>query len=246
MMWTFERMFGRAICFKGGGGGATRIITDDMVAEAEVATKEWNRYVTDHLPMERLFVADKTAGNEQDQFALRGQINADLAQAAKGLGTVSAGANPQQTLTGKAVAGAGLAKQAAGALTDVTQKAEDREVQDLGTVVAMGRGQAVEAQEGIGGLAESSAQAALTKAKADQQARFAEEQATAKLAGSVANTATTIGMYGADKGWFSSAPEAPTLTPYGNAYSFDSATGSFNVQPKPSAKLSLMTGGLSY
>jgi hypothetical protein len=201
MKWTFCRVcdFYAVARFKGAGGGAQRIITDDMREEAKIATEEWNRYVSDHLPMEQKFIAAKTKGTEVQQSGLRGQVNADIAQAAKGGLTIPAGADPSQSFMKQAGAMTSLAKTTAGALTDVTQKAQDREIQDLGTVVAMGRGQAVEAQGGISGLAESSAASALTKARSEQQARFAEEQGQAKLIGSGLNAAMAGLTYGMGK-----------------------------------------------
>lgn len=245
MQWTFDRLLRRSICFKGGGGGGpTRIITDDMKAEAEVAAKEWNRYLTDHLPMEKLFMADKQKSSDLMAEQLRGQAAADIAQGARGGLSVPAGANPSQALMRGATAMSGLSGKAAGAMADVTQKAGDRQVQDLSTLVAMGRGQAVEAQSGIAGLAADSAQAALTKARGEQEARFAEQSAVAEGLGKGVSAAVKGITYAAEKGLFGSSP-AP-LSTTGNSYTWNSQSGEFDVAPKPAARLSLLSGGLTY
>ena len=241
MYKPWERLCKVHVHFKGTPSNDP-IITEDMKAEAEVASAEWNRYVTDHLPMEQKYIASKTDGSAFEKSQLRGQVNADMAQASKGLGLTGAGMDPSRMLVNDQTGA--LSGKTAKALTDVTQSAGQREVQELGNLVAMGRGQQTEAMNGISELAASSADAALTEAKADQAARFAGQNATAKLVGSAANLATTGLSYGADQGWFKQA--APALSTTGNTYAYDANSGSFNVTPKPAATTGLLNSRLTY
>ena len=81
-----------------GGGGAERIITEDMRAAAEVATSQWTDYQTRFVPFENKFKADMERDPSTQQAALRGKVNADLAQKTATAGTAPAGVQPGRAL----------------------------------------------------------------------------------------------------------------------------------------------------
>lgn len=208
MLKPWDRICRVAVHYKGGGGSSGPVITEDMVEQARVSVDQWNTYVTDHLPMIKTYIAEKTDTGKQDAIeqGLRGKLNADIAQRTA-MKSIPAGVNPGQSLMAQGLNRDIAGKNAALGSVEVTQNYGDRKIQELGNIVGAGRGQKVEAMEGLNQLAASSAESAIIKAKADQQARFANEAATAKMIGAGLNAATTVGMYGADQGWFSSKPD---------------------------------------
>lgn len=202
MYKPWDRIAQVMICRKSSGGSSKPIITEDMRAAAEVATEQWNDYQQRMAPFENKFKADMERDITPEQAKLRGAINADIAQKTTTAGAVPAGAQPGKTMMQSGLNSAIVGKAAAAGATDVTQGATNLQAQGLNTIVAMGRGQATEALQTQQQLAESSAQAALTKAKADQQTRFANEAMTANLIGQGVGAAGGVAMYGADQGWF--------------------------------------------
>ena len=168
--------------FKAGSSGPTRIITEDMKAAAEVATKQWNDYQTRFSPFENKFIADVNKDPAADNAKVQGMVNADLAQKAP-----APAVNPIKGMapptTGRALA-AGLTDAAAGA--------QDRRAQGLGTVVAMGRGQQVEALNGMTDQAITSGMVANQKAITDSRVETAERGQTFGMIGSGLGAASGV------------------------------------------------------
>ena len=219
MLWFLDRMMQRCVAYKSSGGGAERIITEDMRAAAEVATEQWNDYQSRFAPFENKFKADMEKDPTTQQAALRGKVSADLAQKAATAVAIPAGADPTKALTASAINRNEVGKAAASGSASVTQGALNRQAQGLNTVVAMGRGQATDALQTQSALAESSAQAALTDAKTNMQDRWANEAMTASLISKGVGAAGGVAMYGADQGWFNQSTPG-TQTPQA-AYSHD-------------------------
>lgn len=159
MKWFIDRILARAVCFKGGGGGAQRIITEDQVAAAEVAAKQWNDYQTRYVPFEKKFIEQQGQPVEGKQATGRGMVNADLQQNIAKVPPI----NPNLGMAYTGSVPITSAKARAGGMADVSQGAVDGQTQGLSTVVALGRGQQVEALQGISEQAATSGQIANAK-----------------------------------------------------------------------------------
>lgn len=193
-------------------GTPARIITEDTVAAGETAVAEWNNYVARLKPLETKVVKDKF-GSEAElktktkalQTDLRGKAGADLAKAATTLPKVSG--NVSKGIATRAVAGTDIATRAAQAATEVTDKATGRKANELQAIVGIGRGQQVDNLAAMNSIGASSAQAAITAAKADQAERFANDAATMQMVGSAAKAGMAgYGAYNSN----STIPDSPT------------------------------------
>lgn len=172
------------MCGGGEGGGALRIITDDMVAAAEIGVRQWNDYQTRMVPFENKFIQDVTRDPGVTSDKVQGMVGADMAQktspAAITVNPIHSGAPP--VVTGRSLATG---------MTDARQGALDRTAQGMGTAVAMGRGQQVEALNGMTDLAATSGQIASQKAITDSQVAIKNRGDTFGMIG------TAIGAGGA-------------------------------------------------
>jgi len=213
------------------GGNSKPVITEDMRAAAEVATSQWNDYQTRLRPFEEKFIADMTKSPTVQQDQLRGRLNADLAQQTLTAGSVPPGQQPGPALMRSAKSQDAVGKAAASGYGEVTQGELDRSAQGMSNVVALGRGQAAQAMQTQQQLAESSADTALTKARSDQQSRFAKEAMTANLIGSGVGAATAVGAYGANQGWFN-GPQ-PVTDFSGRAISYQPQQAPIMAQIQP-------------
>lgn len=187
------------------GGGAERIITDDMKASAEVAAEQWNRYQDFYVPFEKEFMADVTKDPAQTESTLKGQVNADMMQAAaktapvdpvRGMPALSSGA-----MTKGLSKGFGTARTAA----------VDQQQQGLNTAIAMGRGQAVQAMTTQQQLAEQSGQTALQESISSAQNDMASRGAMFKGIGMAAGLAGNLAG-----GMMSSGPSSADISAYTN------------------------------
>lgn len=189
--------------FKGGGGGPTRIITEDMKAAAEVATKQWNDYQTRFAPFENKFFEDITKDSSVVAGKVTGMTNADLAQK-----NAKAALNPNQIMPGAskfAAQGSGMAAGALGA----QNLAKKQQVEGLQTSVAMGRGQAIDSVKSMTDRAIQSSQIAQEKQRNDIEMDSARSAMAWNTAGSMAGAVAGIGA-AAYKGY--NASQAPPST----------------------------------
>lgn len=245
-MMPWNRIGRVMVCYKGGGGSSGPVITDDMVEQAKVSVDQWNNYITEHLPMVQQYIGQKTDTGRDSRMEnkLRGSFGADMAQRTSA-GTVQAGVDPSKSLTVQGVGRDAAGKAAGQGAVEVTANYGDRKVNELGNIVATGRGQKIEAMQGFNELAAASAEEAITKARLDQQKRFASDAGLQQMIGAGVGLMTTGLSFGADQGWFGGKQQVE-LSPNGNNYSFNSSTNKFDVTPKSSGGYSLLQGGLNY
>lgn len=172
------------MCGGGEGSSALRIITDDMVAAAEIGVRQWNDYQTRMVPFENKFIQDVTRDPGVTSDKVQGMVGADMAQKTS---PTAITVNPVQSGAPSAVTGRALAA----GVTDARQGALDRTAQGMGTAVAMGRGQQVEALTGMTDMAATSGQIANQKAITDSQVAIKNRGDTFGMIG------TAIGAGGA-------------------------------------------------
>jgi hypothetical protein len=201
MKWFLEKVFERSICYKGGGSGkAERIITDDQVAMAEVAAEQWNDYQKRYVPFENKFIEEANKPGETRQQAVRGMVNADIQQQVARVEPV----NPNRGMSPGDEIDRAAAKAKAAGFVDGTENAIDAEAQGLGTVVALGRGQQVEAMQGLTEQASTSGQVANAKMMNEVNSSINERGRV------MGNVGSAMGMAAAAvKGGMSSPVDAP-------------------------------------
>ena len=191
MKWFLERIMGRAVCFAGGGGGAERIITDDMKASAEVAAEQWNRYQDFYVPFEKKFMDDVTRDPAQTEATLKGQVNADMMQAASKVAPV----DPVRGMP--ALSPSAMTKGLSKGFGTARTAAVNQQQTGLNTAIAMGRGQAVQAMTTQQQLAEQSGQTALQESINSAQNDMANRGAMFKgigMAAGLAGSATSSAL----------------------------------------------------
>lgn len=165
--------------FKGDSSGPTRIITEDMKAAAEVATKQWNDYQTRFAPFENKFFKDITKDSSIGAQQVGGMTNADLAQK-----NAKAALDPTRVMPGVskfAAQGSGMAAGALGA----QNLAKKQQVEGLQTSVAMGRGQAIDSVKSMTDRAIQSSQIAQEKQRNDIEMDSARSAMAWNTAGSM-------------------------------------------------------------
>jgi hypothetical protein len=198
--FSFEGVARRSICYKGGSGEAKRVITEDQVAAAEVAAKQWNDYQTRYVPFENKFVEHMNKPVESKEKAVRGMVNADVQQSVSKVAPV----DPNRGMAPTGTVPVAAAKAKAAGMVDATKGAVDAEAQGLGTVVALGRGQQVEALNGLTDQASASGQIANAKMLNDVQSSINERGRV------MGNVGTALGMAaGAAKAGMSGPVNAP-------------------------------------
>lgn len=180
-----------AVRYKGGGGSG-RIITEDMVASAERAGKDWNDYVERWKPSTDKYIQSvSTRDMPALETDMRGKVNADIAQGTKALPPLHNGSTFVSNLAIGDVGSRGAA-----AMEDVTNKTKAFQAGALGNIVAIGRGQQAADMGSQTDLATSSANSALARVKADTEAGIADNQSNAALVGSISNLALNTYMKG--------------------------------------------------
>lgn len=179
MNWPGERVH---VCYKSSGGGGARIITDDMRAAAEVATKQWNDYQSRFVPFEKKFIADMVGRDDTEK--LQGIVGADIAQKVRA---------PKDPRTAGLPSSGAVDQAITGGLTDARAGALDRKAKGMDTVVAMGRGQQTEALNGLTEQAITSGQVASSRAATATRAATAERGQTFGLIGSGLGVVGAVG-----------------------------------------------------
>lgn len=174
MNWTFDRIFGRSVCFAGGGGGGVEE-TEAERASAEIAMKNYNDYMETISPFTDKYIEDVSGDTTAKSAQMAGMVNADLAQST---GTVSPGANGMMPSGAADYAKTLAASQVKGQQAIIGQKADA-----LQSVIDIGQGTATEAQKGMSELASQSVSEATSNAAAEQAADDATASAGATAVG---------------------------------------------------------------
>lgn len=213
MMWFFERMLHRSVCFKGGSG---KTVTSDMKAQAEVAARQWNDYQTRYVPFENKFIAD--VNSRDDTKRLQGMVAADVAQ--------KAGTPQVNPIQGGVTNASTVGKALSAGLTDARAGALDRKAQERSAVVAMGRGQQTEALSGLTDQAITSGLAASHAADVDVAERGALFSTIGSALGAGAATAKNVATTKSSDS--SNSPDAST----NGGYCGYAPAGQFGAQQK--------------
>ena len=190
MYKPWDRLCRVMVCYKS-DGDVKPTITEDMRASAEVSAAQWNDYQTRFAPFEQKFMDDVTRDSGNTLNTIKGQVNADLQQKVAASGGPTAGFDPSR---GDGMSVTAVGKGLSAGFNAAQKGVGDQQVQNLNTVVGMGRGQAVEAVGGLSDLAVSSGQTALTRSISDATESMNERGARMQLAGQALGTAGAIGM----------------------------------------------------
>ncbi|EAW9081386.1 hypothetical protein I6R01_003839 [Salmonella enterica subsp. enterica serovar Cerro] len=195
----------------GGGGGRGEIKeTSQQKAQAEIASKQWQLYISELKPMENIFMEDVEKLNDGQKYQeLAGVANLGYQkqfgearhQAANQL--AGAGVDPGSGKFQGVMDG--LQSDQATGQVDTTNRAQtsqaDKYVAGLQDIVALGAGQKAGALQGYNNLAQTS----LNKASADAQSAYSRKQANSSLVGAGLGAAAAF----ADNKWGGSGLSTP-------------------------------------
>lgn len=175
-------------------------------ALAEVGMQEWKRFKTETAPHIKKFAADATASMQpgsKERSMTTAQSNADVSAAFAGAGDKALDAVSQSGTSGSSGQKLGITGMGADAATSVSLSsvAADESVtrgglQKLATAAALGRGEKVNALEGMNKLASLSG----AQARADAEQSLEEHAGRASLA---------AGLVGAGYGSWMGADKTP-------------------------------------
>lgn len=181
MDWTFDRMFKRSVCFKGGGGGSGEIPeTEANRASAEIALKNYNDFMRNIKPTSDAYVNDITNPEAHSSLQARasGMVNADVMQK-----TALNKINPYH----------GVAPDAAkigSILSDASVRSGlamgDKRAANFQNAINIGMGKAASVQAGMSELAQQSVNTATATAENQQQLENANMSAGATMLGAAA------------------------------------------------------------
>lgn len=184
--WHFmERVAHRSICFKSGGGSSKIPETEAQRANSEVALNEFNDYMSKIRPFENKFIEDISADTTNREARVAGMTNADIAQK---VGTQSI--NPNVGFDAGSVSD--LATTASGAQIKANRAVKTQKAAGLQAVIDIGRGQANQAQLGLGKLASQSVTEASNAAFNNQAVDDAKMSAGASMLGMSAGLANNL------------------------------------------------------
>ena len=172
------------------GGSVDRIITDDMRASAEVSAEQWNDYQDRFAPFEGKFMDDVLRDTTDTKNKIQGQTNADMMQAVASKTGPTAGFDPSR---GSAVSTSAIGKGLSTGMTQAQAVVGNQQVNNLNTVIGMGRGQAIDAVGTMRDMASVSGEVALKRAETDAVSSMNERGATMSLIGSGLGAAGAIG-----------------------------------------------------
>jgi hypothetical protein len=148
MKWFLDRTFERNICCSGGskGGGAVEP-TPDQNTQQQVNALMWNHYQKNYEPYIEKYSATTQANQDLKTAQVTGQTNAEVM---KNLPRPNSNpvANTQQMSNATQIA--------SGAQQLAVNKAKQHELGSMENLVAIGRGQATQAQAGLNDLASQS------------------------------------------------------------------------------------------
>ena len=211
--------------------------TPEQMEEAVVNAKMYNYVQQTYQPFIKEFIANKTqdAGTDVQAKKIAGQVNAEVMK-----GMTSAGLKPGQT---NAVTETKVGDTAAGidvaANQDAQGKLKTRQLNNLNSIVSIGRGQQTTAQQGMEGLAASSVSKQLTGNEITMQ----RDARTANAVGSAVGTAAAVG--GAVARQPSTYDPTSNLTSTGVMAS-DANIPAFNPDPNlfvPQSQITIPMGG---
>lgn len=187
----------------GGGGGDNSVKdTPEQRHLAEVAAEKWNYAQENLAPLENAYmesVGDMTSDANMSYISGRTlqsqqQAVSDASQQA-GMQLGQAGIDPSSGRAQAAMSGIALDGASAGGETlgRAQFEQENQQVQGLQNIVAIGQGQAGQAQAGLSGIAAQSAQ----DARQSAATQFNRRSANLQLLGQVAGAGTANYMNGA-------------------------------------------------
>lgn len=169
--------------------------TAQEAALARVAAEQWNDYQAKYKPFENSYMKDVLADTKGREEKVQGMVSADVAQKMSS-NTRTVDPNKAGSL------GAKQSMDRASALSKGqvvgAQSIRDQQTGAMQTLIDMGRGQATQAQDGMGSLAVNATNTAINDAATRQQNRAA----TGNLIGSAIGAGAS--MYGS-----LSAPKLP-------------------------------------
>lgn len=179
-----------ALC--GGGGGEVKETAEEREI-ARIATEQWNDYQTRFIPVENAYM-DKARITDEDTDFLQGEaakaVQGEYSKAEQRLMTQFglSGAAPGSGKFGAGMAAldAGRGAQLGLSVAQTGEQAKDLHAEGLQSMIAMGRGQAHNAQLGLGQNAALAAGNAINNAANRQYGRAATGQALGTAAGMAA------------------------------------------------------------
>ena len=186
----------------GGGGGNTVKDTPEQRELAAVAAEKWNFAQEKLAPLENAYmeaVGDMTNPSNMSYIAGRTiqsqQQAVSIASEQAGMQLSQAGIDPssgraQYAMSGIALGGANVGGETLGR---AQFEQEDQQVQGLKNIVAIGQGQAGQAQQGLSSIASQSA----ADARQSAANQFNRRNANLQLLGQVAGAGAAYGLNGA-------------------------------------------------
>lgn len=194
--------------FGGGGGGDNKVKdTPEQRHLAKVAAEKWNFAQEELAPLENAYMESVGKMTDPGRMSyLRGRTMQSLGRAQEGLGEEASGLMTQAGIdpsSGRYQAEmGGIARDVGSAGGETLGRAqfeqENQQIGGLQNIVAMGQGEATQAQQGLSGIASQASQDAIG---ASTNA-FNRRSANLQLLGQVAGGATRYGLekYGSDQG----------------------------------------------
>lgn len=179
----------------GGGGSSTVKDTPEQRQLAQVAAEKWNFAQEKLAPLENAYmesVGDMTSPGKMSYIAgrtMQGQQQAvSEASSQAGLQLSQAGVDPSSGRAQSAMSGIALGGASAGGETlgRAQFEQENQQVRGLQNIVAIGQGQAGQAQQGLSSIASQSA----VDARQTAANRFNRRSANLQLLGQVAGAGT--------------------------------------------------------
>lgn len=186
----------------GGGGGDNKVKdTPEQRHLAKVAAEKWNFAQEELAPLENAYMESVGEMTDPGQTSyLRGRTMQSLGRVQP---EMMDQAGDQMTQAGIDPSSGRYQEEMSGITEDIGSaggetlgraqfEQQNEQVKGLQNIVAMGQGEATEAQQGLSGLAQQSSQDAI----GDATNRFNRRSANLQLLGTVAGGATRYGMQG--------------------------------------------------
>jgi len=174
---------GRVLECKGDDGPTEIQETSAEIEASKIAEEQWRDYQARFVPAENKFI-ESVHLDEDDKHQVKGQVSASVARQEKNAQDTVARANLASGYSpgsGRAVAGASdislkAAQAGSASQTRAGEAVTDKSLAGIQAVVNMGRGEASDANLGLGDVARQSVSRAISDAQADQADRLSRRE----------------------------------------------------------------------
>ena len=165
-----------------GGGGSQQVgSTIDQATQQQINANLWNYYQSSYKPLIEKWTAKVTSPDVQaaEKRQVAGEINAEVM---RNVDPAKVSQNPVQNtrqMANLAAAGSGAQVQGQGGV-------RSRQLSNVQNVIDIGRGQATQADVGLGEVAAQSVRAAISSKDIQEQEQAAIENTYGSVAGTIA------------------------------------------------------------